>query len=140
MALAPFSAVGLATLLPSYYVHLNFWIDGFPVVFSSRSRHTSCLRDWSSDVCSSDLITEQPSMAFRIASLLRPASVLGIGNGIAALLESLASCGVAGITHAASVEQLACLAGEYDLAVYADATDQARSMIQAAAGRSEEHT
>ena len=79
-------------------------------------------------------IADQHSVAFRIASLLRPASVLGIGDGIAALLESLASCGVAGITHAASLEQLAGLAGEYDLAVYADATDQAQSMIQAAAG------
>src|ERR1017187_2168030 len=79
-------------------------------------------------------IADQHSVAFRIASLLRPASVLGIGDGIAALLESLASCGVAGITHAASLEQLAGLAGEYDLAVYADATDQARSMIQGAAG------
>src|ERR1019366_7546498 len=45
-------------------------------------------------------ITEQHSMAFRIASLLKPAAVLGVGNGIAPLLESLASCGVAGIAHA----------------------------------------
>src|SRR6266852_7382974 len=27
--------------------------------FSSRRRHTSCYRDWSSDVCSSDLDLEQ---------------------------------------------------------------------------------
>src|ERR1035441_7911487 len=27
-----------------------------PVVFSSRRRHTRCLSDWSSDVCSSDLV------------------------------------------------------------------------------------
>src|SRR6266436_9545202 len=27
--------------------------------FSSRRRHTRCSRDWSSDVCSSDLIDEQ---------------------------------------------------------------------------------
>src|SRR6266542_3570226 len=26
--------------------------------FSSRRRHTRCYRDWSSDVCSSDLLTE----------------------------------------------------------------------------------
>src|SRR5690554_7263238 len=26
--------------------------------FSSRRRHTRCARDWSSDVCSSDLVTE----------------------------------------------------------------------------------
>src|SRR2546429_5932532 len=29
--------------------------------FSSRSRHTRCSRDWSSDVCSSDLIFQQPA-------------------------------------------------------------------------------
>src|ERR1035441_10731562 len=28
--------------------------------FSSRRRHTRCLSDWSSDVCSSDLITIDP--------------------------------------------------------------------------------
>src|SRR5438128_1007363 len=28
--------------------------DGF--IFSSRRRHTRCYRDWSSDVCSSDLL------------------------------------------------------------------------------------
>src|SRR5207245_5339089 len=40
-------------------------IAGYPVLygnlplrffFSSRRRHTSCYRDWSSDVCSSDLL------------------------------------------------------------------------------------
>src|ERR1035438_2663807 len=29
-------------------------------LFSSRRRHTRCLSDWSSDVCSSDLSTELP--------------------------------------------------------------------------------
>src|SRR6266542_6294919 len=28
--------------------------------FSSRRRHTRCYRDWSSDVCSSDLVEEVP--------------------------------------------------------------------------------
>src|SRR2546422_6764386 len=28
--------------------------------FSSRRRHTRCSRDWSSDVCSSDLLRAQP--------------------------------------------------------------------------------
>src|SRR5262245_63795512 len=31
------------------------WIATDRFFFSSRSRHTSCLSDWSSDVCSSDL-------------------------------------------------------------------------------------
>src|ERR1035441_10676461 len=30
-------------------------VDGLSVFFSSRRRHTRCLSDWSSDVCSSDL-------------------------------------------------------------------------------------
>src|SRR5205814_3179332 len=33
--------------------------------FSSRRRHTRCLSDWSSDVCSSDLLTRRCLMAFR---------------------------------------------------------------------------
>src|SRR2546422_4196141 len=28
--------------------------------FSSRRRHTICSRDWSSDVCSSDLVAREP--------------------------------------------------------------------------------
>src|SRR5205814_5929353 len=36
-------------------------------VFSSRRRHTSCLSDWSSDVCSSDLL-----VAPAILDLARP--------------------------------------------------------------------
>src|SRR5207245_8366735 len=31
--------------------------------FSSRRRHTRCYRDWSSDVCSSDLSTPEPRLA-----------------------------------------------------------------------------
>src|SRR2546429_4206393 len=30
---------------------------GYVFFFSSRRRHTRCSRDWSSDVCSSDLVT-----------------------------------------------------------------------------------
>src|SRR3989449_4933529 len=32
----------------------------FVFFFSSRRRHTRCSRDWSSDVCSSDLISQPP--------------------------------------------------------------------------------
>src|SRR5216684_6380223 len=35
-------------------VHASLW----SFFFSSRRRHTRCSRDWSSDVCSSDLIDE----------------------------------------------------------------------------------
>src|SRR5437868_13289773 len=38
----------------------NYWVVvcGFVFFFSSRRRHTRSKRDWSSDVCSSDLIRE----------------------------------------------------------------------------------
>src|SRR2546429_1440489 len=41
--------------------------------FSSRRRHTRCSRDWSSDVCSSDLGTAEPEqvrLAFTTANFL----------------------------------------------------------------------
>src|SRR5262245_64016846 len=37
----------------SFIIYLYFIFDFF--FFSSRRRHTRCLSDWSSDVCSSDL-------------------------------------------------------------------------------------
>src|SRR5215472_14198167 len=42
--------------------------------FSSRRRHTRCLSDWSSDVCSSDLLRAAP------ASRARPPGSLGTGR------------------------------------------------------------
>src|SRR2546429_5915062 len=39
-------------------------IRGFFVFFSSRRRHTRCSRDWSSDVCSSDLFVEKSGPTF----------------------------------------------------------------------------
>src|SRR5207245_5280082 len=40
-----------------YSHHLYFFLVFF---FSSRRRHTRCYRDWSSDVCSSDLPGAEP--------------------------------------------------------------------------------
>src|SRR5215813_1279643 len=37
------------------------------VFFSSRRRHTSCGRDWSSDVCSSDLRETEPTRTILLA-------------------------------------------------------------------------
>src|SRR2546429_7050635 len=48
------------------YVSLNvvdklYMCDGCVFFFfSSRRRHTRCSRDWSSDVCSSDLVRQKP--------------------------------------------------------------------------------
>src|SRR5256884_2142152 len=40
-----------------YLVRCLYYLDdSFFFFFSSRRRHTRCSRDWSSDVCSSDLV------------------------------------------------------------------------------------
>src|SRR5205814_7628106 len=43
-------------LLLFFYFFYVFYFFCFFFFFSSRRRHTRCLSDWSSDVCSSDLI------------------------------------------------------------------------------------
>src|SRR3989337_3908089 len=45
------------------------WIMGF-LFLSSRRRHTRCYRDWSSDVCSSDLLPPGPGAALLLAEAL----------------------------------------------------------------------
>src|SRR5262245_63502530 len=45
-------------LLWSYCNHSSTYLLYF--FFSSRRRHTRCLSDWSSDVCSSDLLVDDP--------------------------------------------------------------------------------
>src|SRR5207245_7440329 len=39
----------------SFVLHCVYPVHGFYFFFSSRRRHKICYRDWSSDVCSSDL-------------------------------------------------------------------------------------
>src|SRR5260221_3063256 len=54
--------------------------------FSSRRRHTRSLCDWSSDVCSSDLITEADVLAFQKAVADAPGPVLArCGSGTRSL-------------------------------------------------------
>lgn len=64
--------------------------------------------------------------------MLKPASVLGIGDQTGPLLRQLEDCGVAAATQAASLKELAGPA-TYDLAVYSDSTGRVRSMIADAA-------
>src|SRR2546429_1949234 len=56
--------------------------------FSSRRRHTRCSRDWSSDVCSSDLMLRRP----RVLLLDEATSQLDAVNELAvrALIEAVA--------------------------------------------------
>src|SRR6266498_2509393 len=61
----------------------------FCFFFSSRRRHTRCGRDWSSDVCSSDLLEAwMPPGAHTILELGG-----GLGSGTAAALERLVAAG-----------------------------------------------
>src|SRR3989449_6775118 len=45
------------------YLYISSVFLFFFFFFSSRRRHTRCSRDWSSDVCSSDLTTLTPRTA-----------------------------------------------------------------------------
>src|SRR5262245_64909151 len=66
--------------------------------FSSRRRHTRCLSDWSSDVCSSDLAMRQKEIGVRLAlgasrlrvirQLLTESMLIAIVGGLAGLLRS----------------------------------------------------
>src|SRR2546429_4484840 len=65
------------------YSRDNSMVDGVRVFFfSSRRRHTRCSRDWSSDVCSSDLtqIATQPPPSAAVAKFLKRAPRLFIGG------------------------------------------------------------
>src|SRR5258705_569090 len=58
--------LGISNLVPfraSIILHVVFFF------FSSRRRHTRCLSDWSSDVCSSDLTDEQAAAFERLHAL-----------------------------------------------------------------------
>src|SRR3712207_6996686 len=49
----------------SFYILLYVTFLVFFFFFSSRRRHTRYWRDWSSDVCSSDLLTERVREMFK---------------------------------------------------------------------------
>src|SRR5690349_22454828 len=53
-----------------FFVFLFFFFFFFFFFFSSRRRHTRSLRDWSSDVCSSDL-DRGPSLDRRLRQSVR---------------------------------------------------------------------
>src|SRR5262245_63533472 len=60
----------------SSLLNLFFRLCVFYFFFSSRRRHTRCLSDWSSDVCSSDLRLEQQVAVDRVLDgVLQPADV-----------------------------------------------------------------
>src|SRR3989304_937288 len=55
----PYGGVGTAApAIKLVHEGEEYWY--YRTVFSSRRRHTMCSRDWSSDVCSSDLTRSPP--------------------------------------------------------------------------------
>src|SRR5205814_2875037 len=70
--------------------------------FSSRRRHTRCLSDWSSDVCSSDLLVKKrlPGGKIRVAGQRQPHPIrriderrIGLSRGVE---PGIARCGRGG--------------------------------------------
>src|SRR5438045_8003362 len=62
------------SVLPTHFFCVYFFISFLYILFfffSSRRRHTRCLSDWSSDVCSSDLSPQDAAAAFRSAGTSR---------------------------------------------------------------------
>src|SRR2546429_3864042 len=80
--------------------------------FSSRRRHTRCSRDWSSDVCSSDLSTLSALLSSKVSALRSDRGV----KRITTLAESV------------------CVEGK------SWASMRYRSTVNGVSGRSEEHT
>src|SRR5258705_12576320 len=61
--------------------------------FASRRRHTRCLSDWSSDVCSSDLLKPEPSAGFEEFRRSDSKLALGVAPLLAGFfLDSEALC------------------------------------------------
>src|SRR5258707_9633996 len=73
--------------------------------FSSRRRHTRYWRDWSSDVCSSDLRASTPCSWRRVPATARPVARRRRSvEGPSRLPLPGSSLGVAFLLHAAPVE------------------------------------
>src|SRR5215472_3468722 len=73
--------------------------------FSSRRRHTRCLSDWSSDVCSSDLKDQAPCSSNSL-SLYWPRQVVGSTKKILSPVRSKSCTGPK--VHLRSLSGTAC--------------------------------
>src|SRR5205814_6531890 len=62
--------------------------------FSSRRRHTRCLSDWSSDVCSSDLLLKAGGGSLSIPAAAREVfDVTGAGDTVVAVMALALAAG-----------------------------------------------
>src|SRR5947199_2113567 len=83
----------LSSIFFIYFITFFFYCSLFSFYiffFSSRRRHTRCLSDWSSDVCSSDL-SHAPSKPHPSPHFPRKVLPLGLGL-LLVLLVSLLRC------------------------------------------------
>src|SRR5256884_1207213 len=92
-------AMCVSVMSRNYAVTSAPYMYSFVFFFSSRRRHTRCSRDWSSDVCSSDLIHPLAVPAklvrgllerFGTGNALRPKSKRAVGPNV--YLAHLADC------------------------------------------------
>src|SRR6266550_7700701 len=93
----------------AFWLNRHDWLTFF-FFFSSRRRHTRCSRDWSSDVCSSDLNAGQLVGTVMIARVWRVAGFELAGSPlvrravqIAAIAIALVAAGWLGVTSAREV-------------------------------------
>src|SRR6266480_479634 len=107
----------------------KFWLDIF-FFFSSRRRHTRLTCDWSSDVCSSDLVyAEDPDQNFfpspgKITRMAEPSGPgvrldSGVYVGFAVPMDYdplLAKLAVWGGTREDAIERMSRALGEYHVA------------------------
>src|SRR3989449_2799002 len=70
-------------------------VDSFVFFFSSRRRHTRCSRDWSSDVCSSDLVQNAGAESAIVVGKVKESAKLNFGyNAQTDEYEDLVAAGV----------------------------------------------
>src|SRR5207245_7469894 len=69
------------------YDFVVYWHGG-AFFFSSRRRHTRCYRDWSSDVCSSDLSTREGSAGWPLRTHTRASALAALVFILAAAARS----------------------------------------------------
>src|SRR5215813_14292923 len=66
-------------------LYLRGYVETWFFFFSSRRRHTRCGRDWSSDVCSSDLHGARAVLSWDQATHMPPGGAAARGRQIALL-------------------------------------------------------
>src|SRR3712207_7886359 len=114
--------------------HLLF-IDDYYIFFSSRRRHTRYWRDWSSDVCSSDLAPVDPGLLLGAGLLFSGVTgVVGLALGAEVLQTAILQTTLPVLGDVKLVTSLF-----FDIGVYLIVLGLVLDVLRSLA-RSEEHT